>query len=147
VLTLVLGVGGLGLWLLRGAEFTVKNSDADKSTAVSGAKSEDVFSDFGGKTPEKTLLLLIVALEKNNLTLAAKYFAPELRTSQSEDLEKLRKAKLIADLVKSLKSIKTGKNIDGSHYQFEVPGETGGETVIEIELIKNSAGLWKIISL
>ncbi len=147
MLTLVLGIGGLGLWLLRGADFTVKNPDADKSTAVSGANSEDIFSDFGGKTPEETLLLLIGALQKNNLTLAGKYFAPELRTSQSEDLEKLRKAKLIADLVRSLKSIKTGKNIDGSHYQFEVPGETGGETVIEIELIKNSAGLWKIISL
>jgi len=152
VLVLVLGVGGFGLWLLSGKEIVINksgNSNAGSNSDIqnSGAGSvvSDAFKEFGGKTPNETLSFLIGALEKNNLTLAVKYFAPEIRAIESEELKKLQDANLFADLIKTLKSIKSGKTIDNSHYRFIVPDEMG-ETIVEIELAKNSAGLWKIIS-
>lgn len=152
VLILVLSAGGLGLWFLGGKEIVINKSgnsntgsNSDIQNSGAGSVAGDIFKEFGGKTPNETLSFLIGALEKNNLTLAMKYFAPEIRAIESEDLKKLQDANLLADLIKSLKSIKSGKTTDNSHYRFIVPDETG-ETIVEIELAKNSADLWKIIS-
>lgn len=152
VLILVLGAGGLGLWFLSGKEIVINKSDISNATNSSnsqnsgaGSVAGDIFKEFGGKSPNETLTLLINALEKNNLTLAMKYFSPEIRAVESEELKKLQDANLLGDLAGSLKSIKIGRIMDNSHYRFIVPDETG-ETIIEIELAKNSADLWKIIS-
>lgn len=142
---LILGVGFFGLWLLNGNEIKIKNQSSAVSPKPQSNKI-DQFSDIGGKTPQETVGLLAIALEKNDLILAIKYFVSENREAESGDLTKLYNTNLLGDLIKNLKNLKNGKTVDSRHYLFEVPDENGG-TPAEIELIKNKNGLWKIISL
>lgn len=145
IFVLILGLGWLGLWVLGrpGASVEIKNPEAI-SSGIEG--SGDKFSGFGGKTPDETIKLLVAALEKNDLNLASKYFVPEIREAESEDLNKLNGANLLTDLINSLKNLNGGKLLNGSHYRYEVRDETG-QPVAEIDLIKNKFGLWKISSL
>ena len=145
VLGLVLGVGFLGLWFLSGSEVKIKNRSPAASSEPRSSEI-DQFSNIGGKTPQETVGLLVGALEKNDLVLAIKYFVPENREVESEDLTKLYHTNLLSDLIKDLKNLKNGKMVDSRHYLFEVPDESGGAAV-EIDLIKNQNGFWKIISL
>ena len=145
VMGLILGIGFFGLWFLSGSEIKIKNQNSAVSPKPQ-TNELDQFSDIGGKTPQETIGLLASALEKSDLALAVKYFVPENREMESEDLTKLYNANLLGDLIKDLKNLKNGKTVDSRHYLFEVPDESGG-TAVEIELIKNEKGLWKIISL
>ncbi len=142
---LVLGIGFFGLWFLSGSEIKIKNPNSAVSPEPQSNES-DQFSDIGGKTPQETVELLASALEKNDLVLAIKYFIPENREVESEDLTKLYNTNLLSDLIKDLKNLKNGKTVDRGHYLFEVPDESGG-TAAEIEMIKNEKDRWKIISL
>lgn len=151
VLGLILGAGFLGLWFLGGSKIKIQNlGQKPTSLGLENSKPQnngtDEFSDFGGKTPQETLKLFIAALEKNDLILAVKYFIPENREIESEDLTKLYEIHLLGDLIKDLKSVKSGKGIDDGHYRFKILDEMG-QTAIELELIKNQNGFWKIISL
>lgn len=145
VLGLVLGAGFLGLWFLSGSKIRVQNQNSGNFSPPV-AKNSDQLSNFGGKTPQETLKLFIAALEKNDLILAVKYFIPENREIESDDLTKLYETHLLGDLIKDLKSVKSGKSLNDSHYRFEVLDETG-QTATELEFIKNQSGFWKIISL
>lgn len=145
VMGLILGIGFFGLWLFSGNEIKIKNKSPATSPKLQSNET-DQFSDIGGKTPQETIGLLASALEKNDLILAIKYFVPENREVESEDLTKLYNTNLLNDLIKDLKNLKNGKTVDSRHYLFEVPDEAGG-TATEIELIKNERGFWKIISL
>jgi len=148
VMGLILGIGFFGLWFLGGSQIKIKNkSPAVSSSPQSISSNEtDQFSDVGGKTPQETIGLLTSALEKKDLILAIKYFAPENRGVGSQDLTKLYATNLLGDLIKDLRKLKNGKTVDGSHYFFEVFDEAGG-TAAEIKLIKNEKGFWKIFSL
>ena len=146
---LILGIGFFGLWFLSGSEIKIKNQNQSPIVSPELQTNEnelDQFSDIGGKTPQETIGLLAGALEKNDLILAIKYFVPENREVESQDLTKLYNANFLGDLIKDLKNLKNGKTVDSRHYLFEVPDESGG-TAAEIELIKNEKGFWKIISL
>ena len=136
---LILGVGFFGLWLLneKGGEIKITRPN------------DDPFYDIGGTTPQETLRNFISALEKNDLVSAIKYFVPENREMESEDLTKLYRANFLGDLVRDLKTVKNGKEIDGSHYRFEVVDLTdpAASPTVEIELVKNANGFWKIVSL
>lgn len=145
VMGLILGIGFLGLWFLSGNEIKIKNQSPAASPKPQSNET-DQFSDIGGKIPQETIKLLISALEKNDLILAIKYFVPENREVESEDLTRLYNTNLLNDLIRDLKNLKNGKTVDSLHYLFEVPDEGGG-TAAEIELIKNKKGLWKVISL
>ncbi len=145
VIALVLGAGFLGLWFLGGSEIQIRNQNSAVSSETQNGKT-DKFSDIGGKTPKETMDLLADSLEKNDLASAAKYFILENREMESEDLAKLYDANLLGDLIRDLKSLKNGKEVDNQNYLFEVPDENGGAAA-EIRLIKNEKGLWKIISL
>lgn len=146
VLSLILLVGFLGLWFLSGSEINIKNQNNLPAKTTVNKDIADKFSDFGGETPQETLRLLVRALEKDDLTLAAKYFIPENRRVVSEDLERLNNTNMLGDLLKDLKSIKLGKLLDETRYYFEIIDETG-QAAAALELIKNHKGLWKIISL
>lgn len=134
---LILGAGFFGLWLLSGNEIKITRPN------------DDQFYDVGGTTPQETLNLFISTLEKNDLVSAIKYFVPENREMESEDLTKLYKANFLGDLVKDLKTVKNGKEIGDNHYRFEVVDLTdpAAQTTVEIELVKNTNGIWKIVSL
>lgn len=146
VLVLILATGFLGLWFLSGSEIKIKNQDAYTGKTPTSQESNDQFSDLGGKTPQDTLKLLILSLEKNDLTLAAKYFIPENREVVSEDLARLDNTNLLGDLIKDLKSVKLGKSKEKTRYYFEITDE-GGQKAAELELIKNNKGIWKFSSL
>ena len=146
VLSLILITGFLGLWFLSGQEINIKNQNNFPDKTAGSKDTADKFSDFGGQTPQETLKLLISALEKNNLTLAAKYFISENRELVSEDLERLNNTNMLSDLIKDLESVKPGKLLDETHYRFEIIDENG-QTAAALELVKNKKGLWKIISL
>ena len=146
VLASILLIGFLGLWFLSGSEINVKNQNNLPAKTPTNKDVADKFSDFGGGTPQGTLKLFIRALEKNDLTLAAKYFIPENREVVSEDLEKLNNTDMLGDLIKDLKNIKLGKPLDETRYYFEIIDETG-QTAAALELIKNQKGLWKMVSL
>ncbi len=145
-MSLILLVGFLGLWFLSGSEINIKNQNNLPAKTTVNKDIADKFSDFGGETPQETLRLLVRALEKDDLTLAAKYFIPENRRVVSEDLERLNNTNMLGDLLKDLKSIKLGKLLDETRYYFEIIDETG-QAAAALELIKNHKGLWKIISL
>lgn len=142
---LILGIGFFGLWFLSGSEIKITRPNDTVGQENQNGEA-DQFSDIGGKTPQETIRFLAGALEKNDLILAIKYFVPENREVESQDLTKLYSTNLLGDLIKDLKNLKNGKTMDSRHYLFEVPDETGG-TAAEIELIKNEKGLWKILSL
>ncbi|MFH1393029.1 MAG: hypothetical protein ABIG73_01450 [Patescibacteria group bacterium] len=132
VMALVLSAGFFGLWLLGGNEINITNQSA---TVPSNAH-----------TPQETLNLLIKALEKNDLTAAVGYFVPENQAMESEALTKLYDANILGELIQDLKSVKNGKNMDDSHFRFEV-FDSSGQNIAEIDLIKNENGIWKIVSL
>lgn len=146
VLVLILAAGLLGLWFLSGAEIKIKNQDAIIGKIQPKQEQNDQFYDLGGKTPQDTLKLLVLSLEKNDLTLAAKYFISENRETVSEDLTRLDNTNLLGDLLKDLKNIKSGKSKENIHYYFEILDENG-QTATELELIKNNNDIWKFISL
>ena len=154
VMGFILGAGLFGLWFLSGNEIKIKNLGPkptslglESSNSQGGGNNEmDPFSDVGGKTPQETIGLLTAALEKSDLTLAIKFFVPKNREMESEDLTKLYNANILGDLISDLKNLKNGKTMENGHYLFEVPDENGG-TAVQIELIKNEKGLWKIVSL
>lgn len=138
VMGLILGAGFFGLWLLSGGtEIKITRPN------------DDQFYDVGGTTPQETLRNFISALEKNDLISAVEYFIPENRETESEDLTKLYKANFLGDLIKDLKTVKNGKEIDSDHYRFEVVDLTDpmAQPTVEIELVKNADGFWKIVSL
>lgn len=145
---LVLGAGFFGLWFLSGNETKIINTD-NVVNQESQNNISDQFSDVGGKTPQETLNLFIKTLEKNDLISAIKYFIPENREIESEDLEKLYKANILGDLIKELKNIKNGKMINNGHYIFEVSdsSDPSAQAILEIEMIKNKNGFWKIVSI
>ncbi len=150
VMALVLGAGFLGLWFLGGKETKVVNQNPDTLSNLNNG-GVDQFSDIGGKTPQETLALLIKTLEKNDLISAVEYFVPENREMESEDLTKLSDANILGDLIKDLKNVKSGKAIDDNHYNFEIVDLSApapqDQATIEIQLIKNKNGVWKVISL
>lgn len=139
VMTLVLGTGFFGLWVLNGDNVEVVNNGAPTASQAQNA-GIDQFSNIGGTTPQETINLLIKSLEKNDLTAAVQYFIPENRGIESEDLTKLFDANILGDLIKDLKSIKEGRAVKDDLYRFKVAD-------LEIELKKNTNGIWKIISL
>lgn len=143
---LILGAGGLGLWFLGkyGTEIKIKNPDTAGNPQSISKNVKDEFYNVGGKTPQETVSLLVSALEKNNLILAVKYFIPEAREKQSEDLARLKDAHILGDLIHDLKNLKNGGALDDTHYLFKVLDETG-QTAAEVELIKNSNGFWKLM--
>ncbi|MBU2081818.1 hypothetical protein KKH14_00045 [Patescibacteria group bacterium] len=132
VMVLILGIGLFGLWLLGGNEISItnKNSATPPNT----------------QTPQEILDLLVKALEKNDLTAAVEYFVPENREMESEALTKLHNANILGELIKDLKSVKDGRNINSNHYRFEV-FDSSGQNIADIDLIKNEKGIWKIVSL
>lgn len=146
VFAAILGAGALGLWFLSGQTEKIQIEEPPIAQDATQKTDNDDFHNFGGKTPQETLSLLIGALEKDDLALAAKYFVPEVREAESQDLAKLQDLNLLADMIEILKKIKSGRVIDDSHYRFEILDETG-ESAVEIGLAKNKNGLWKIISL
>lgn len=146
VLAMVLAVGFLGLWFLGGSKINIKNQNVSAVKDSKSAEASDQFSNFGGKTPQETLRLLISALEKNDLALASKYFVPENRETVSEDLSKLNSSNFLGDLITDLKNIKLGKPINKAGFYFEVADRTD-QTITKLELLKNQIGFWKIISL
>lgn len=146
VLVLILVSGFLGLWFLSGSEIKIKNQAAYNAKAPTSKELIDQFYDFGGQTPQETLKLLVSALEKGNLNLAAKYFVSENREAVSENLARLDNTKLLGDLIKDLRNIKLGRSANEDHFIFNITDENG-QTAAELELIKNKQGFWKIISL
>ena len=147
VLALVLGAGFFGLWFLGkyGTEIKIKNPDVGTLQNVSESE-KDEFYNVGGKTPQETISLFVSALEKNNLVLAVKYFIPDAREKESEDLIKLKDAGILSDLIHDLKNLKNGQVIDNTHYLFKVFDETG-QAAAEVELVKNKDGFWKLLAL
>ena len=139
VMALVLGAGFFGLWVLNGSDLEVVNNET-----ATVSKSQDIeadqFSNIGGTTPQETINLLVKSLEKNDLTAAVRYFVPENRGMESEDLTKLYDANILSDLIKDLKSIKEGQAVNNNLYRFKIAD-------LEIELEKNTDGIWKIVSL
>ena len=131
-MVLILGIGGFGLWLLGGNEISILNQNSATPPNT--------------QTPQEILDLLVKALEKNDLTAAVEYFIPENQEMESEILTKLYNANILDELIKDLKNIKTGRNIDANHYRFEV-FDSSGQNIAEIDLIKNEKGVWKIVSL
>lgn len=146
VLVLILATGFLGLWFLGGEKINIKNQNTLPGKIAADEKTAYQSKEFGGKTPQETLRMLILALEKKDLTLAAKYFIPENRETASEDLSRLDNINLLGDLIEDLKNIKSGKLKNEIHYYFEILDEVG-QTSAELELIKDQKGFWKIISL
>jgi len=132
VMVLILGIGFFGLWLLGGNEIKITSQNA----AIPS----------NAHTPQETLDLLVKALEKNDLTAAVEYFVPENREMESEALTKLYDANILGELIQDLKNVKNGKSIDDSHYRFEV-FDSSGQSIAEIDLVKNENGIWKIVSL
>ena len=148
VFGLILGAGWLGLWFLGqyGTEIKIKNSDVAGTPQNISENEKDEFHNIGGKTPQETISLFTSALEKNNLVLAVKYFVPEAREKESEDLTRLKDADILGDLIKDLKSLKNGAAVDNAHYLFKIFDETG-QAAAEVGLIKNKSGLWKLTAL
>ncbi len=147
VLALVLGTGFFGLWFLGkyGTEIKIKNPDSELGQNVSEIE-KDEFYNFGGKTPQETISLFIKSLENNNLVLAIKYFVPEAREKESDDLTKLKDANILGDLITDLKTLKNGQATDKARYLFKVFDEKG-QAAAEVELTKNKSGFWKLLTL
>lgn len=148
VFGLVLGAGWFGLWFLGkyGTEIKIKNPDTAGTSQNISENENDEFLNVGGKTPQETILLFVDALLKNNLVLAVKYFVPEAREKEAEDLTMLKDANILSDLIKDLKNLKNGSALNDTHYLFKIFDETG-QAAAEVELIKNKNGSWKLMAL
>lgn len=147
VFILLVAAGFLGLEFLgRGSVINVKNASPTLPPRESEAHLPDAFADFGGETPKATIALLISALQNNDLALAARYFSPESRDFELEDLTKLSKLGYLGEMIKYLKSVGEGVKIDDRRHSFTIKDESG-EPALEIRLSKNAKNIWKITSL
>ncbi|MDO8676081.1 MAG: hypothetical protein Q7K16_00235 [Candidatus Azambacteria bacterium] len=148
VFGLILGAGWFGLWFLGkyGTEIKIKNPDVAGTSQNISENEKDEFYNIGGETPQETISLFVDALLKNNLVLAVKYFVPEAREKESEDLTRLKDAGILGDLIRDLKNLKNGSALDGAHYLFKIFDEMG-QMAAEVELIKNKNGSWKLMAL
>lgn len=144
----ILGAGLFGLWFLGkyGTEIKIKNPDAARTSQNISESEKDEFYNMGGKTPQETTSLFISALEKNDLALAVRYFVPEAREKEAENLTLLKDANILGDLISDLKNLKNGSAMGDARYLFKIFDETGQEAA-EVELIKNKSGFWKLLAL
>ncbi|MGC9046688.1 MAG: hypothetical protein ACP5IC_01035 [Minisyncoccia bacterium] len=111
---------------------------------------------YGGKTPEETLNLFIAALEKNDIDLAAKYFALNsddkskyylTRQPWADGLYKAKEKGLLADMIKLLKQAKPAGSAMEGYYGFEIRDENG-QLLSDINMIFNQySKVWKIESI
>lgn len=115
---------------------------------VNEAEERQRNDQYGGKTPEETLQLFVVALEKGDLELASKYFS--LNETGEEDprwielLKQIREANNLTKLAGDLKiAVKTDySDVIGS---CMLSTYRNGEIIGNILLIKNKfSNLWKI---
>lgn len=151
VFILILGAGFLGLWWLGNQNELIKikntaSSDQAAKTHMHQA-AQDVFSKFGGATPHDTLDLFVGALEKDDLSLASKYFSPSIRDDELHGLIKLKETGYLNQMILILKKAGGGIMVDVGHWKLEIADESGKDNAVEIDIEKNEAGFWKITSL
>ena len=108
--------------------------------------------EYGGKTPEETLNLLIVALEVGDVGLASKYFAPDDTGSSKMWEDGWRQAKeegRLPEIIGQLKQMQPNPNnlTHAGDFKYVIRDESGAITAeINFELDPETK-VWKVESL
>ena len=124
--------------------------------------SRSFFDSVGGKTPEETYNMFVIALKAGNLNLASKYFVLEKQDDWFKTLSQYQARDLLAYLISELKNNKEDwkKNYNGNSVEFyykvvieedsyanfkgqKVPIEAG-EYSNTVRFEKYPSGVWKI---
>jgi hypothetical protein len=114
-------------------------SQADKFTAEQDRLKALVEADtYGGKTPQETLEMFIVAVEAGNYELASKYFVVEKQGGELKSLKEAEKKDIenVIGLLKGTKDFAGDYSNDKKHFLVRTP--------ILVEYILYPSNLWKI---
>ena len=107
--------------------------------------------NYGGKTPQETLDLLISALDKGDVELAAKYFMLDDNLSRDKwiaTFQQLKEKEILDDMAMDLKKAKPNleDRIDDDDYRFDIK-DSNGDTGARINMQFNTySRVWKIES-
>lgn len=106
---------------------------------------------YGGDTPQETIDMFIVALEKGDLELAAKYFKRRIDGEEDpvilENIKKLDAEGRLPEVINDLRRAKMNGNIELSTATYDVFNE-GGELKYQFMLFKGAkTPVWKIEAL
>ncbi|PIR42125.1 MAG: hypothetical protein COV30_00010 [Candidatus Yanofskybacteria bacterium CG10_big_fil_rev_8_21_14_0_10_37_15] len=120
--------------------------------------------EYGGKTPEETYELLIMALKKGDIELASKYFVADKQERWEETLNEYKEKGFLSDFVVELEEIKSdweklpSDDMDITYFEYtifikedskttfngqeiDIPaGDYTNESIFE----KSEKGIWKI---
>lgn len=110
--------------------------EAEKNTLA--AKMRDT---VGGKTPQETLQLYIVAVEKGDYELASKYF---IERKQAEELQSLQSATK-QQIIEILSALKQALNSKGGYSDDKSGFAITKPVLVDFEKYPN--GVWKIIEI
>ena len=161
-LAVVLVIAGVIMWFgyfsPAAREERRMQEQVDRATRAIAEMEEAFRNDtYGGKTPEETLQLFIVALEAGDIELASKYFALEDNMNDPDYLTRRKRDNLLLNIKNENNLDRFAKDLQ----QFAQPGDivnqdsagfvllnNDGTVGLQIDMRFNKySGVWKIESL
>ena len=124
-------LAGIVIWAMLNVGPWLRDWQDKQAADAAKRQLEIAYRDdkYGGTTPEQTVDLFIVALEKDDTDLASKYFVLEKQDAWKRTLDEYKNKALISDFVRELKNTKA--ELLKSNYNFK----------------KYPSGVWKISTL
>lgn len=113
--------------------------------AVDAMNKEYAEDTYGGATPEETLQLFTDALKKGDTELASKYFLPEDRGEMKVFLDQLKARDGMKKLFEDMGLLK--KTYSENNKVFFSIANNEGIVDVQVVLIQNEKGLWKILQI
>ncbi len=143
----VLVAGGFGYFFWH--EYKISHQNDQFVEFEKRYKIEMTADVYGGKTPQETLDLFIAALDKGDVSLAAKYFMLDDKLSREKwvkSLNELKNKGLLDDMAKDLKGAKPDLNerIDENDYKLAVKDKYGNVLNLISIRLNTYSQVWKI---
>lgn len=135
----------------RASEEKLLEANADAYYAEVAASTQvrlakEAADTYGGSTPDETWQLFIAALEKEDVELAAKYFAVDKREEVLQDFTESKRLGNITKYAKLIDIPKTGTFLtEGELYEYRT--KSTGVGMIYTLQINPQTHVWKILSI
>ncbi|MBI5913325.1 hypothetical protein HY839_02690 [Candidatus Azambacteria bacterium] len=133
LITAFYGLSWYGEWSLR----------QDVARIIEQQNRPYLEDTYGGKTPKETLELFIAAVEKEDFTLASKYFVLSKQREWESGLGKIKERNNLNLLLEKMYKMEDRGFLGPDSFQMAAKDEKGVFMTF-ISFIKYPSGIWKI---
>ncbi|MEK7147099.1 MAG: hypothetical protein AAB772_02480 [Patescibacteria group bacterium] len=139
--------GGYQDWQENRAEKALVNKAEEVQRRIEEAYRNDT---YGGKTPQETLDMFVVALRAGDIELASKYFALDDNLERAEwynFLLKIKNDKSLDQMATDISTATLYKSVYEGNQQFIIFNKNKTDSLIINMIINPISKIWKIESL